>query len=810
MPDLPPGHVLSPRHHGRFSSTFPTRPAWRVPRVAMLALLFVVVFLFMPMVAPRLAPAQEKTRIGAGDVVITGFSGLRAREEGAFIDLDGAVARIFATPAAASPPVLRQVITARQVGQVFAVAIGSRAAPGLYLAASAAYGLRIVAPDGRGGLRPVARGGPGARWMAGQWGPDGGPGAVWRVGADGAVALFAMLPNTGAGLGDIVHDATRGQFFVSNLDDGRIYRLSARGRILDAYDHGVDGRAAAGMRPMPDDGARAAISSDDFDVADTRTWGMTPPPRRVWALAVHEGRLYHAVGGGQEPVAIWSVGIRDDGALAADARLEIGAVPGGWPVFDMLFAPWGEMILAQRRLGRNGGHAPRVLRYRRDARGNWRLRKQPALPSCPGSAGGVALSCAGELLFGADMSCAVSAAPAAPFIAAGAGAESVREGGARDTARDAANEEGGGALPFPPPRIVGHEGPGGGSHPAGMGDVEIVAECVGARVEEVGEAVTPASRSAPAIPAPPRRAAPTPPRCAAHERVFTTRAGAERLLAEGWRLRRVARAGVVRWCAAPPPPARCPDGWKPVHGAEIPHLRRRGWKFSPVRRAGRIVLWCGRAPAPVRCPSGWFRVSADAAKLARAGWQVRRAGRSWCARPTPRVRFCRKDARLVLEARQARELRRRGWRVRHVEAPGPRGVPYWCARPPAPAMDDRCVGGVMRKGRCRCPAGQYPVPRRSGAAWRCAPRRALVICRSPARPHAGGCACPRGMRPHVIGAGAARIIGCAPREERPSTDACPHGWQRLDPARMVRMQRQGWRILRRGKTFCGRPANGGR
>ena len=83
-------------------------------------------------------------------------------------------------------------------------------------------------------------------------------GTVYKLDAvTGAASVFAVLPqrsttvehwdcefnaqeisrdSTGVGLGNIVYDEVNDQFFVSNTEDGRIYRLSSSGTILDSYD----------------------------------------------------------------------------------------------------------------------------------------------------------------------------------------------------------------------------------------------------------------------------------------------------------------------------------------------------------------------------------------------------------------------------------------------------------------------------------------------------------------------------------------------------------------------------------------------
>lgn len=82
-------------------------------------------------------------------------------------------------------------------------------------------------------------------------------GVVYIIdGTTGQASVFASLPqqstnftnfdcessdvstrtNSGVGLGNIVYDEINNQYFVSNIEDGRIYRLDNTGTILDSYD----------------------------------------------------------------------------------------------------------------------------------------------------------------------------------------------------------------------------------------------------------------------------------------------------------------------------------------------------------------------------------------------------------------------------------------------------------------------------------------------------------------------------------------------------------------------------------------------
>jgi hypothetical protein len=306
--------------------------------------------------------AADSGVIAPGDLVVTGFSGVKQKQDaqpagGApldafFIDLDGSSAQAFHLDPNAPPhgqvinaPVLLQV-KARDVGQVFGVALDDAPAPNIYLAATSAYGLQIVVDEGITRKR-VTRGQAGARFMPGQFGENGGPGGVWKVdGATGAVSVFATIPgNRGPGLGDIAYDSSSGLFFVSDFDTGLIHRIDANGHVLDSFDHGLNGRPAAGMPAIADDNAVMNVAYPAFDSENPDTWGLTQPERRVWGLAAHGGRLYYAVWSGPQ---IWSVGVSRNG-FANDARLEfqvVGSQPA--PVAHMAFDGSGVLYLAQR------------------------------------------------------------------------------------------------------------------------------------------------------------------------------------------------------------------------------------------------------------------------------------------------------------------------------------------------------------------------------------------------------------------------------------------------------------------------------
>jgi Domain of unknown function (DUF5979) len=356
---------------------------------------------------PASVGAQQPDRppnVNLGDAVITGFSGTMAPDptqlrqanksviDLTFVNPDGPSARIVGVgrPGYVWDGRLFQApktfdVFAKDVGQVFGVALDDQTPPNIYLAATSAFGLQIIG-RGRDG-RPERRkkGGPGSGWMKGQFGLDlqGGPGSIYKVdGTTGVVSLFANVtlndvPNPGPGLGNVTYDPAHKQLFVSDLYTGMIHRFALDGRDLGSpHDHGVTGRPAARIAPVPfDPRTRLNIASPGFDSENPNTWGFAPPTRRVWGLAVNEGRLYYSARNGQPANGpqIWSVGIQPDGNFGADSRweLDVPGEPGSYPVSDIAFSQKGAMILAQRApIAGSYDYStftmpgePRVLRY---------------------------------------------------------------------------------------------------------------------------------------------------------------------------------------------------------------------------------------------------------------------------------------------------------------------------------------------------------------------------------------------------------------------------------------------------------------
>jgi hypothetical protein len=228
-----------------------------------------------------------------------------------------------------------------------------------------------------------------------------GPGRIYKI-ADGTGAISNFnavpLPNSpdpaivAAGrpsdafpaLGNISFDCGHKQFFVTNEDDGRIYRLDTLGTVVSTFDH------ATGIR----------TGNGNPEIGDQP--GFAPLGERLWAVQVHNNRVYYSVwkedcGNRNSNPAIkneiWSVGINVAGDFnTSDKRLEL-TVPDlsgadfSNPTSDISFSRDGRLLLAERTMGCSsasscGGpalaattvnaHASRVLEYTCEPSG-WRL-----------------------------------------------------------------------------------------------------------------------------------------------------------------------------------------------------------------------------------------------------------------------------------------------------------------------------------------------------------------------------------------------------------------------------------------------------
>lgn len=183
-------------------------------------------------------------------------------------------------------------------------------------------------------------------------------GTIWRLdGLTGIPSVYAQLPNfqdptlvsqglaseAWPALGDIAYDCKFGQFFVTNLEDGKIYRLKSG---------------------TPNNLTGTTLSNFDPFGADPGNPGFAPLGERLVAVKVHNGRVYYSVWkedcGNQSATdgnEIWSVGLNPSTGdfVPTDNRRELQIPPlqgqsFSNPAFDISFSPDGKMLFGERTM----------------------------------------------------------------------------------------------------------------------------------------------------------------------------------------------------------------------------------------------------------------------------------------------------------------------------------------------------------------------------------------------------------------------------------------------------------------------------
>ena len=427
-------------------------------RLTRLALLFTGAMLCFAW--PAVSHSQEGML--PGEAYVTTFSGAATVPEAegprTAIDLAGVVGTAidlsvpgFVADGRQWPAVPRRfLVTAGDVGQVFNIAFDDADPPNVYLAATSAFGLHRTSDNSEWmeGMWGPNGGGPGTIWKLNGLN-------------DYRPELFADVTlegrhNSGAALGGLAYDRQHRQLFVADLETGTIHRLTvADGTDLGHFDHGREGRVqfidatsgnafslpAVAFRPETE----ALISTCPFGAFENTPtcWNFADFRRRVYGLAVRideasgRSRLYYSVwssqgfgnpawiGAGEEQKnSVWSIGLTADGDFdRTDVRrefllpdmftdpVELARNGPSEPVAGMAFPACGEsdtLVLAERAGRRNlaldqdnsfaAPQQARVLRYRLDPTGAWRLegpldigflqRTQPP-PDRANAAGGV-------------------------------------------------------------------------------------------------------------------------------------------------------------------------------------------------------------------------------------------------------------------------------------------------------------------------------------------------------------------------------------------------------------------------------------
>ena len=195
----------------------------------------------------------------------------------------------------------------------------------------------------------------------------GGAGAIYRLdGVTGAIKTFCKLPNFAdpsvtpgedmPGLGNITYDCNHKQFFVTNIEDGKIYRIKPVGV------NGPTGTVVETFDPL---------------VPDNGLPGWAPIGERLWGVQWHGDRVYYSVWAqdgseGVGPNEIRSVGLTPLGAFNPGSdkhELNVPPLPGrpySNPIADISFNAIGKMLLGERSAYSKtgvGAHDSSVLEF---------------------------------------------------------------------------------------------------------------------------------------------------------------------------------------------------------------------------------------------------------------------------------------------------------------------------------------------------------------------------------------------------------------------------------------------------------------
>lgn len=326
------------------------------------------------------APRYGHTTFNGQKVAaVTGWSQTAADPALTVFDLSGAGA--FALNANNTPPKFfghtGNQWTMSKLGSVFGVTIDHQG--NIYVTASSAYNTDSY-PQGPGRIFKIANG----------------TGVVSNFNAvalpnsqDPALVAAGVAPAQAyPALGNISFDCAHKQFFVTNEEDGRIYRLDFSGSVVSTFDH------ATGV----------ITNSGGLEAGDAP--GFAPLGERLWAVKEHNGRVYYSVWNEDcshpNPAVkneIWSVGLNavTGDFTPNDKRMEtsvpdIAGTNFSNPTSDISFSPAGTMLLAERTMGCNfaasacaatsalsatqpNAHASRVLEFECTDPG-WKLTPQ--------------------------------------------------------------------------------------------------------------------------------------------------------------------------------------------------------------------------------------------------------------------------------------------------------------------------------------------------------------------------------------------------------------------------------------------------
>lgn len=248
---------------------------------------------------------------------------------------------------------------AGNLGQVFGLCLDNATPPNIYVTATSAYGNYASSPFPLGGF------GPGG--FAGVYQLDGTTGAITALTTTGSGGGANEIPNTGPALGNICFDGDHNQLFVTNHEDGKIYRLDLAGNILSTFDPFAPDNGAPGFAPL---GER--LWAVQYNASERRLYFS------VWLRDDGRPGTSWPVAAGPAPLlpnnSIWAVGINaGTGDFFGTEMFEFtlpyfGPQQHSNPVADIAFSESNALIVAEKTMNGDYGfidlsHSSRVLEF---------------------------------------------------------------------------------------------------------------------------------------------------------------------------------------------------------------------------------------------------------------------------------------------------------------------------------------------------------------------------------------------------------------------------------------------------------------
>lgn len=222
-----------------------------------------------------------------------------------------------------------------------------------------------------------------------------GDGGIYKMDADSwEVSPFVFtgndnnqIPNQGNGLGNIAYDEWNNQLFVTNFEDGKIYRFDMQGNLLSTFDpFGLDdtelgefsgyGEALWGINVFKDlNGVKVYFSqwTEDYSVLDLENTANNS----VWSVDLDSNGEFTGI-----ESLCFTLDDNNDGL-----NIAYGIVGSTHPISDIVFNSEGSMYVCEKSMGGfpafigttqtfdSGAHSSRTFEYQK-MNGVWTQTQQ--------------------------------------------------------------------------------------------------------------------------------------------------------------------------------------------------------------------------------------------------------------------------------------------------------------------------------------------------------------------------------------------------------------------------------------------------